>query len=284
MARVLLCLLAWLVLPATAGTRVSIALLAEAQVAGPTIRLGEIARLRSPDLELMRQLVSLEVGRAPRPGEAGRIQSRHLAAWIERQTRLRAGDVDWSGAQESRVERHVVRLSGEEIARAALAEVGVAHRGAGPAPEVAVASLPRDVQVPRGAVRLNSRIPGGTQLGGRTLVWVDVWVDHAFVRSVPVSLHVPGGAPLRVARQDRIGEIDRSAPSPSVTDPANGRPAVERGNTAALRTVAGAVQLESRVQVLEDGRVGDVVRVRQQGAAALLAARVTGPGQVEVAP
>ncbi|MDB5858710.1 MAG: hypothetical protein JWQ76_2399, partial [Ramlibacter sp.] len=34
---------------------------------------------------------------------------------------------------------------------------------------------------------------------------------------------------------------------------------------------------------LQDGRLGDSVRVRQQGAAGGVIARVTGPGQLELA-
>jgi flagellar basal body P-ring formation protein FlgA len=284
MGRVLLFLLAWLVLPASAGQRVSITLLPLAQVVGPTIRLGEIARLHSSDLDLMRQLVGLELGQAPRPGATAVIQVRHLAAWIERRAPVRADEVDWAGAQESRVERQAASLSGDEIARIARAEVLAMVPRESVAPEVSAASIPRDLQVPRGPVRLHARAAHGTRLGARVLVWVDVWVADAFVRSVPVSFHVPGWERLRMPLQGALPANDSAAASPPGVDSGSSRPAVERGETAALRSVAGAVQLESRVQVLEDGRVGDLVRVRQQGATTLLSARVTGPGQVEVAP
>ncbi|HEX7888064.1 MAG TPA: flagella basal body P-ring formation protein FlgA [Ramlibacter sp.] len=283
MARILLCLLAWLVLPAAAAPRVSIELRADAQIEGPTIQLGEIARLHSPDLELMRQLVGLDLGRAPRPGESASIPVRDLVAWIERQVGMRADDVAWSGARESRVERQAARVTGEEIARAAQFAVQAMHQRAGQAHEVNAASIPHDLQVPRGLVRLQPRPWSGAQLGARTLVWVDVWVADALVRSVPVSLNISGGGRPR-SLQHRWLEENGSRPGSRQVDAAAARLAVERGETAALRSVAGAVQLESRVQVLEDGRVGDLVRVRQQGAAALLSARVIGPGQVEVAP
>jgi flagellar basal body P-ring formation protein FlgA len=44
------------------------------------------------------------------------------------------------------------------------------------------------------------------------------------------------------------------------------------------------VMLESRVEVLQDGRVGDSVRVRQGGATGIVLARVTGPAALELAP
>lgn len=283
MARVLAWLLAWLVLPASAEPRVSIALLPEAQVAGPSIHLGQIARMRSPELDLLRRLVNLDLGRAPGAGESASISARHLAAWMERRLGVRSDDVDWSGAPESRIERQAARLSGEEIARVAQAAFQDLHHGTSVAEEVFVSSVPRDLQVPRGPVRLHPRAADSAHGGTRTLVWVDVWVADAFVRSVPVSLRVPNAGPWRAAPGRHLAAPGGMAASPLLSDPGIRRPAVERGETAALRTIVGAVQVESRVQVLEDGRVGDLVRVRQQGATVLLSARVTGPGQVEVA-
>lgn len=60
-------------------------------------------------------------------------------------------------------------------------------------------------------------------------------------------------------------------------------PAVARGNLAALRSVSGAIALESRVEVLDDGAVGQDVHVRLPGASESVVARVTAPGRVEVA-
>ncbi|HSW16101.1 MAG TPA: flagella basal body P-ring formation protein FlgA [Ramlibacter sp.] len=60
--------------------------------------------------------------------------------------------------------------------------------------------------------------------------------------------------------------------------------AVERGQWAQLRSGAGTVLVETRVEVLQDGRTGDRVRVRQPLAPSSMLARVVGPGQLEVAP
>jgi hypothetical protein len=60
-------------------------------------------------------------------------------------------------------------------------------------------------------------------------------------------------------------------------------PAVARGNLASLRSVSGAIALESRVEVLDDGVVGQDVHVRLPGANEAVVARVTAPGRVEVA-
>nr|WP_283254380.1 flagella basal body P-ring formation protein FlgA [Ramlibacter paludis] len=96
------------------------------------------------------------------------------------------------------------------------------------------------------------------------LVWVDVWVDERFVRTVAVRFHV-------------------ALVSPSVPGPISSSLVVQRGQWASLRSGSGAVSLEARVEVLQDGRLGDSIRVRQPGAAAGVIARVTGPGQLELA-
>jgi flagella basal body P-ring formation protein FlgA len=59
---------------------------------------------------------------------------------------------------------------------------------------------------------------------------------------------------------------------------------VARGDWATLHSAAGAVTLESRVEVLQDGRPGQRVRVRQQGATGPVFARVLGAGQLELVP
>ena len=61
-------------------------------------------------------------------------------------------------------------------------------------------------------------------------------------------------------------------------------PAVVRGNWAHLQAGSGAVSVESRVEVLQDGRTGQLVRVKVPGSSGEVMARVTGPGRVEVQP
>jgi len=61
-------------------------------------------------------------------------------------------------------------------------------------------------------------------------------------------------------------------------------PAVTRGNWARLLARSGEVTVESRVEVLQDGRTGQFVRVKVPGGSGEVLARVTGRGQVEVQP
>ncbi len=81
----------------------------------------------------------------------------------------------------------------------------------------------------------------------------------------------------RMRRPLRPGEVLTSAHLEAT-------PAVVRGNTAHLLARTGDVSVESRVEVLQDGREGQLVRVKVPGSSGEVMARVTGPGQVEVQP
>lgn len=101
-------------------------------------------------------------------------------------------------------------------------------------------------------------------------------------RGTPVGTDAEGRADLvagkqRLRRPLRAGEVLTDAH----LEPA---PAVTRGNWAQLQARSGDVSVQSRVEVLQDGRPGQFVRVKVPGASGEVLARVTGPGQVEVQP
>jgi flagella basal body P-ring formation protein FlgA len=58
-------------------------------------------------------------------------------------------------------------------------------------------------------------------------------------------------------------------------------PMVGRGEWVLLRLKSGLVELESRVQAMQQGDLGQTVQVRSSGGSAPLAARVIARGQVE---
>jgi flagella basal body P-ring formation protein FlgA len=92
------------------------------------------------------------------------------------------------------------------------------------------------------------------------------------VRTAPL---VDGNAALRLRRPVAAG----SALTRADVDEA---PAIVRGDYATLHAFQGAIELESRVEVLQDGIVGQPVRVKLPGASSAIVARVTAQGQVEV--
>ena len=62
------------------------------------------------------------------------------------------------------------------------------------------------------------------------------------------------------------------------------KPAVARGEWASLVTRQGPLSLESRVEILQDGQIGQMIRARPANATSVLTARVVGAGQLELQP
>jgi len=61
-------------------------------------------------------------------------------------------------------------------------------------------------------------------------------------------------------------------------------PAVRSGDTVQARLTRGTLQIVARAVASGTGRIGEVIRVRSHGAARLIRARITAPGEVEVLP
>lgn len=271
---------------AAAAPGAALTLLPEARVADDTVVLGQVAHVQSTDLALMRKLVHLPLGRAPQAGQVAVLQRDALLAWIRQQAGIAPDTLRLQGPAQVRVLRAGRQLQGEEIAHAALEALRSAMLAGGVAGEAQTRVLPRDIDVPPGALRLQVRPLDGVALRRRLVAWVDVWSQDVFVRAVPVSLEISAAESLAGISAD-LPLLPRNALPHAI--PQGGQPqepaAVLRGEWATLRSIAGPVTLESRVEVLQEGRVGQKVRVRPSaGASAMVLARVIGRGQLELEP
>ena len=210
-------------------------------------------------------------------------------------------------------------VAGGEIADRAVESVRARLSRPGARVEVRVRRPPKDVTVPAGRIALDVRaLPEKQIVPKQVSAWVDILSDEAPVRTVPVQLEVRVFAPAYVAAADEpagralesaafeVREIEWtgriSAPiAPGAAglvrlrrplyagqivarDHVEPAPLVTRGSSATLLAARGLVTLESRVEVLQDGRSGQTVQVRFPDASAAIFARVTGPGIVEVGP
>lgn len=263
-----------------AAPRADLELLPQARVSAGQVMLGDVVRVRSEDLALVRRLANLPVGDAPSPGESALVRREILSAWVPRTTGLPPESLNWSGADGARVIRTSRYLRGEEIAAAAVDGLRRGMGASGWQAELRVRAAVRDVEVPEGRLQLLPRPQGsGIALRNRVLVWVDAWLEDRLVRSFPVSVEIVGVAvPGSGPRADSASKPQERAQAADVV-------AVNRGEWAALRTTSGAVSLESRVEVLQDGSVGQRVRVRASSSAmGIVFGKVVGPGQLELTP
>lgn len=164
-------------------------------------------------------------------------------------------------------------------------------------------------------------LPSGLVPAKRMQVWVDVLADGRFVRAVPVRFDVSARVPVWVARgpvaagvrvtreQVGPGEADLAEAGMAVIRRGVGEtafpagawivrqplrdgqaltrknsapaPLVSRGEIATLRMQDMPIQMETRVEVLQDGFLGQAVKVRALQATGAIVATVAGPGLLE---
>jgi flagella basal body P-ring formation protein FlgA len=307
---------------AAPGREITIELRPRVTVSEPRVRLGDVAFLTTRDLPTLRQLMALPLGPAPRPGTPASLDRETIERWVMARTGLPSSPVRWTGASETEIESAAQQFSGENIVLAARSALLKWLSERSVRAEIQALSGVRDLVLPAGTPTLRVRPLASHGLPSkRMLVWVDAWVDDRFVRTTAVSFEVGAWAPLSVAsaglelgaaldpvvraaafeeREIDLTTVRRGTP----VDAAGGQrlkrplragevltnahleavPAVTRGNWAHLLARSGDVSVESRVEVLQDGRAGQVVRVKVPGSSGEVLARVTGPGQVEVQP
>jgi flagella basal body P-ring formation protein FlgA len=275
--------LAFVTFAAGAGDA-SIGLRSDVRVPAGAVTLGQVADLHSTDLALLRKLVDLPLGRAPAAGASVLLTREAVETWVARRAGVAPERLEWQGPEASRVTMASRTIQGDEIARAARSALGEGLKSPSGVPEIQLQATPRDLDVPEGALRLQARPLGMTLPRERATVWVDVWVAERFVRTVAVGFQLAGwppGAP-GTKQLEREAPPDAHAPAPQAASHGAPPSVLQRGEWATLRSGAGAVALETRVEVLQDGRVGDRIRVRQPGAAGGVLARVAGPGVLEM--
>jgi flagella basal body P-ring formation protein FlgA len=274
------------------------------------VRLGDLAAVTGADAATVAGWRALVVGTSPRTLTPQCITRAQLARI------LRATPLQLAGADGVCIERVQEALDDAELhslARPVLDAWLARHAEHWNVADTDAAEKPA---VPSGRRVLRVRpLDEAAPLAPTMDVWIDVAVDGRYVRSVPVRFAVqayrrvlavrdaaeagallePGMTVWRevdVARQPAaltaLGpgrqRLRRSVEAGTVLTPASlaAAPAVARGDKLVLSLAAGAVSLQKRVEALQDGAVGQRVRVRPEQGAEPFEARVTGVGQVEI--
>jgi flagella basal body P-ring formation protein FlgA len=303
---------------------VEIELRPEVVLADPEVRLGDVAVLHSADIEAMRRLVDLPLGEAPRFGGEAVLERAALTRWIRSQAGLAPERIVWQGAERGRLRSAAQTLPGARIERTAYVALQQWLGQHSSRFDIDRSGLQHDIAMPAGKLELKARaLPQGTRPTARMVVWVDAWVNGRFLRAVPVSFGVTAYGEAWVARAPmaagalvrpgmlELREVDLAAQPASMAvpapadgaqasrlrtlqpikageplGPANARTvsAVARGEQVTLRFNTGAMQLEARAEALQEGALGQTVRVRLGGAAESVRALVVDRGQVEAMP
>lgn len=291
----------------------------EPSVTGPDILLGEIAAVEAADPALVEELARLPVGRAALPGHARelsvgtvRVRLRH-AGLPERLIRIDAPSPTFPVRTRSQI------VSGAELAAAAEAavweQVGRWQQELGGGSLVLACPSADDLSVPAGEVELAvSRVTGTPP--GSVLATVTVGVDGTPHKNVVVRCEARWQMEVwvvqQLVRRHQVLEGDVVALEvreftalprglvPATEDPAEWRavrpltpgtvlaggavervPLVWQGRPVSIVAQAGGVWVGAPGVALQDGRLGDVVRVENASSGFVVRARVVGPDTVE---
>ena len=185
---------------AAGAATVDIELRPQVAVPGGKVSLGDVAHLRSDDLETLKLFMAVPLGQAPRVGTSTELTRESLMRWVG--ARQRAGDtrVRWLGASEVSVQSVAHELSGFLIEQTARASLTGWLKQRATRFNVDPVVQPRDLAVPAGQLELRVRpLPGGDTVVARQRVWVDVHVNDEFVRAIAVDFSVAAYGPAWVA-------------------------------------------------------------------------------------
>lgn len=285
-------------------------------VAGPDILLGDIAEIRTADAARARYLAALKLGSAAPPG-GRRVFSRELLY-----ARLTAaGERDpatvWTVPLLVAVETRAQRIAGEAVVREAESYLRRELAAAGGEYTVERLYVPGDLVAPVGAVKHKVVLPYGVKYNAPTNATVWTYVDgqpwkkamlrfrvHVYEAVVVTARSLPAGQLLRAEdllqqKQDvsdlspgyltdplqAIGlEIKRTAGKGVVVTRAMlVKPLlVERQAQVYIVSQRGGVEIRTEGQALQDGREGELIRVKNLRSGRVVTGRVVDEETVEV--
>jgi flagella basal body P-ring formation protein FlgA len=268
----------------------------ETTVGGPEIRLGEIADFQGGDAAAVERLRSIQVARAPLPGLTRSLDAAYLTL------RLRMAQVDLAALvldmpPTISVTTASQRVAGADLVAAVREHLLIARPDDASRLSVQPAGAePPSLAVPAGQLELKVRSRPAAELIGTVSATVEVWVDGAMARvvSVPVRVAmatevlvaarpiaraqtiglddlrverrelVAGQEPLRepAAAQGRRAVRSIAAGEPILASLVNDPPLVRRGDIVRLTVDGRGIRAVAQGEAKEDGKAGQVVRVR----------------------
>jgi flagella basal body P-ring formation protein FlgA len=274
----------------------TVSLRAESTVRGPEIRLGDIADIHGRDAGQVDRLRAIEVARAPLPGLTRTLDAAYLRA------RLRLANVDLAMLALDAPSVISVTTAGQQVSGAALVAAAREHLLAMRSSEATRLSVqptgaaPPTVVVPAGQLELKARTRADAETLGTVSVTVEAWVDGTLARSLSVAVRVSlqsevvvaarpitrgawlDSEDVRVERrelaagQDPVRVVDaviglRAVRGIAVGEPiqmslVEQPPLVRRGDIVLLTTEGRGLRAVTQGEAKEDGKEGQVIRVR----------------------
>jgi len=297
------------------GMAVRIELRADAVVDTRSVLLADIAIVSAVDAGAKRSLETLRICNAPMVGRVERVSRDELDRLVRKWLSGLGVTVEWSGARAVNVRSAARLIEAKTVVEVADNYLRM-ELGAGfDKIEIDLAAPVADVELPLGNATFKPRASDAGRLRSRMPVWVDVYVDDAFYRSVVVPFAVAASRMVYAAGRDmEEGSVvfadDFVLKTEEVTSDAgeritagelqsgirlkkalatgqvltrrdlSPRDTVFRGEQVTLVVAEGAVMVEVPALVQHDARIGQQVKVRMEQGMDTVAGRLVSPGVV----
>ena len=259
------------------------------------VRLGDIATVQGGNPELVADLESLVVGRAPLPGESRQIDAAYVTLRLK-QHGIPAHRVALRQTALTTLVRSSTHVSRENIKTAirdALRNVDLFQGRQGVIKDILIS---KDLVVPSGVVSYRVKFPANSVVSNTIPVGVSVFVDNMYYRKIWATLKAEvlqevvvlkhamrrhqrittenvERVPMNVADipqnaisadQDIIGNrVTKSLLAGTVlrTDTVELPPLVKRGDVVILKAANGALQVTALGQAKSNGQQGERIRI-----------------------
>jgi flagella basal body P-ring formation protein FlgA len=276
-----------------------------------SLTLSDICVVRCDDRKLRQQILDVKMGRGAVAGETLEIDRRTILSRLGTEG-IDTRDISFSGAEAAEITRIETTVESDKLlrlARLALAKQAQIPAGCSWNP----AAAPRDMIVPGEDVALVPSVSGegnrrrvviAAVREGETLAKTQIDFSRTYrvqravaLRDIPAgSLVTESNARIETVESDRPGDDEFATPigklvtvdvdagtvlRPGLVKAPSREIVVKRNQAVQMKIVAEGFSILAGGKALEDGRVGDYVKVRNVDSQRIIVARVAADGTVE---
>lgn len=291
---------------------IAVELRPEASISGSVYRVDDIAKVESDNPSVTGRLGGMEIGMTPRPGRSERITQQQVMRFIEANAPEWRGKLQMSGSRTTIVRATGVMVDKQRLQQLAMEFLRSVMGQGYERIEVKPVGEMRDMMLPPDAEFRPRALSG--PISRRTAVWIDIQAAGRPYAAVPVWFSVHAWKPVPIARRelpagsevrpedfaletcdvmqqtailDRLPEgtrlrmtIARGSPvAASALEPV---PVISRNQEVAVRVTAGNIVVETAGVAQADGRIGEMVKIKNTGSSETFLAKVLEPGVVAV--